>query len=324
MKRIFGAALVSLSLCIPMHAETFRTILAGRADVSADEQEGSSFALSYVDSLLIGLENNGRFLRGVELELKVPASYLKYKGSIAIAIYNELDKVPVAGVVDLKASRIGFDLIPNKLQAIYQIPLRAGLKASPYVSIPTGIQVPAQFPLLIRLMPVIKGLPEDIEVMRFQLSVKPVLSDEGALKLMLKYPESLKERPITVRVDDTVIDYPLRELTLKEGEHHLAIVSDDYRNESRRILIERGKVLELNVSLKDPTPVISFEAPENTSIFFDGIEISDTRASMIAEPGEHELRFRVGDYSVTKNITLIRGRTYKIALDIDLRISEYE
>ncbi|GAB1484742.1 hypothetical protein MASR2M78_35600 [Treponema sp.] len=324
MKRIFGAALISLSLCINLYAENFRTIIAGRTDVSAETQEGTPFSLSYVDSILIGLPNNGRFLRGIELELRVPATFLKYKGSLAIAFYNSLEKVPNIGVSDLSARRIGFELFPNKLQTVYQIPLRSGLKASPYVSIPSGIQNPSQFPLLIRLMPVIKGLSEDIENMRFQLTVKPVLSDEGALKLVLRYPESLKDRPLTVRVDDEVIEYPLRELVLKEGEHHLAIVSDAYRNESRRILIERGKVLELNVELQDPTPVINFEAPENTTIIFDGIEILDKRSSLSAEPGEHELRFNVGDYSVTKNITLIRGRTYKVALSIDVSISESE
>ncbi len=326
MKRVLCAALLILFLCGVAGAEAFRTIVAGRIDVSAAESDGASLPLSFIDSAVIGLGGDDRFIRGVELELRIPQAYFKYRGSLALVFYAGMDHVPASGVADLSAKRVGFEIMPNKLQSVYRIPLREGhgLKASPYVTIPTPIVPPATFPMLFRIFPVIKGMPEEMETLRFQLIAKPILSDEGALRLSFRYPEKLKDKPITVRLDDAVLDLPTKELFLKEGEHHLAVVSDDYRNESRRVMIERGKVLDLAVELQDPTPVVSIEAPENAAVYFDGQMVADPRSPLSAEPGEHEVRFSVGDYSVVKPITLRKGRVYRVALSIDVIVSEEE
>ena len=243
MKRISGATFLMLVISVAAGTENFRTLVAGQIAVSADSASSDPAALptlglSYIDSALIALKT-------VELELKVPQAYLKYRGSLAIAIYKAIGAVPTVGVADVSAERIGFELIPNKLQAVYQIPARKGhgLKASPYVSIPTGIVPPEAFPLLFRIWPVIKGLPEELEQLRFSLTAKPILTDEGALKLTLRYPEKLKDRNVTLRIDDEVRDPAIKEFMLKEGEHNLVIVSDDYRNESRAFTVERGKIL---------------------------------------------------------------------------------
>ncbi len=326
MKRALCAALLILILCGIASAESFRTVVAGRLDVSAAAPDGTSLPLSFIDSAVIGLGGDDRFMRGVELELRVPQAYFKYRGSLALVFYADLDHIPGAGVADLSAKRVGFEIMPNKLQTVYRIPLREGhgFKGSPYVTIPTGTVPPSIFPILFRVLPVIKGMPEEMESLRFQLVAKPILSDEGALRLSLRYPEKLKDKPLTIRVDDEVVDLPPRELILKEGEHHVAVVSDDYRNESRRIVIERGKVLDLLVELQDPTPMVAIEAPENATVHFDGKVVTDPRESFPAEPGEHEVRFSVGDYSVVKPITLRKGRVYRVALSIDILVSEEE
>jgi len=326
VKRGYGAALLSLVLGMPLAAEAFRTIVAGQVDLAVSDVDGQSIALSYVDSVLVQFKEGSRFIRGVELELKVPQSYLKYRGSLAVAVYADLKEIPKPGVADVNAFRAGFNLIPNKLQTIYQIPIRADaeLKASPYVTIPTEVIAPTSFPILVRLMPVIKGLSEEIEQMEFYLNVKPILSDEGAVRVVVRYPEQLKGRPFTMLLDDTLIPNPLEERLLKEGEHHLAIVSDDYRNESRRFVVQRGKVLELPVDLQDPTPLLVFEGPENSVVYFDQKKIEDYSAAIPTEPGEHEVRFQVGDYSIVKPLVVRKGRTYRIALTIDVTVSEKE
>ena len=331
MKRISGATFLMLVISVAAGAENFRTLVAGQIAVSADSASSDPAALptlglSYIDSALIALKTDPRFLRGVELELKVPQAYLKYRGSLAIAIYKAIGAVPTVGVADVSAERIGFELIPNKLQAVYQIPARKGhgLKASPYVSIPTGIVPPEAFHLLFRIWPVIKGLPEELEQLRFSLTAKPILTDEGALKLTLRYPEKLKDRNVTLRIDDEVRDPAIKEFMLKEGEHNLVIVSDDYRNESRAFTVERGKILEIALDLKDPTPIVSVEAPENARIYFDGQAVANPLASFPAEAGDHEIRFEVGDYSVVKPVVLLRGRSYRISLSIDVVVTESE
>ncbi|MDR2079653.1 MAG: hypothetical protein LBP74_08040 [Treponema sp.] len=305
-------------------AESFRALIAGSVEVSLDGRESASIPLNYNGSALISLDEETRFFRGIEIELQAPQRWLSYQGSLAMAVYADLDRIPPAGVADISGKRVAFEPLPGKLQIAYQIPIRPahGFKTSPYVSVPTGVTLPASFPILFRITPVIKGLTEELETMVFQLGVKPILSDEGALKLSPRYPEQLQGRPFTVLIDDVLIENPAEERLLKEGEHHLVILSEDYRNESRRFVVERAKVLDLTVELQDPTPLIGVEGPQNAAVFLDNAPV--LRESVLVEPGIHEVKFKVGDYTIIKTLTIQRGKTYRVALSVDIDVSESE
>jgi hypothetical protein len=294
--------------------------------VSLDNFGGDSTTLSYIGAAVISLDRETRFFRGIELELIVPQSYMAYRGSLALALYTDLDQPPGPGIVDLEARQISMEPIPNKIQIIYQIPIRPGhgLRDSPYATLPAGIVPPESFPLLFRILPVIKGISEDVETMSFRLSVKPILSDEGAVRINPRYPEHLARRPFTTLIDDEVVERPQDTRLLKEGEHHLVIISNDYRNESRRFIIERGKILELGITLQDTVPLVYFEAPDNALIFFDNEAVHSSRQPLTADAGLHEVRFQMGDYTVVKPLTIHRGKTYRVALAVDVSISETE
>jgi hypothetical protein len=307
-------------------AEPLRVVNAGNLLVSLDKPGGDSISLSYADSAVISLGEDIRFFRGIELEFTLPQTYLPHRGSLALVLYGNLDRIPEPGVADLDARQLFIEPIPNKLQVIYQIPIRSGhgLRPSPYVSLPAGIVAPASFPLLFRVMPVDKGLSEEVETMRFQLSAKPLFSDEGAVRVMLRYPEQLPGRPVTVLIDDEVAEKPQEARLLKEGEHRLVIISNDYRNENRRFLIERAKTLALTITLQDTTPLVFFEAPESARIFFDNEAVESGAQPLAAEPGLHEVRFQMSDYSVVKPLTIQRGKTYRVAMEVDVSVSESE
>jgi hypothetical protein len=294
--------------------------------VSPQNPEGTGISLSYIDSALIFLDQETRFFKGIELEFTVPQSYLFYRGSLALVIYGELNRIPELGVADLQARQLSFEPIPNKILTVYQIPLRErhGLRTTPYVSVPVGVIPPSSFPLLFRVMPVIKGLNEDIEKMIFTLLVKPIVSDEGGVKIIPRFPENLRDRPFTVLIDDMELENPSELRLLKEGEHHLVILSQDYRNENRLFMIERGKILDISIDLQDSTPHIFFEAPENARIYFDNTLISPGTGPIPAEPGSHEVKFQLSDYTLIKNLMVQKGKTYRVAMSMDVQISEHD
>jgi hypothetical protein len=306
-------------------AESLRVSIAGNLEISRDSAR-DSVPLGCNGSALISLEEDPRFFRGIELELAAPPLWLSYRGSLAMEVYADLDKVPPPGIADIQARRIAFEPLPSKIQIAYQIPLRAshGLRSSPYVSVLSGFTSPASFPILFRIIPVIKGLSEELENMAFQLSVKPILSDEGAVRLNYRYPEQLPGKPFTILIDDTVIENPGEEQLLKEGEHHLVVLSDDYRNESRRFMVERAKVLDLGIELQDPTPLMIFEGPENALIFLNEKPVSAAQGPVPVDPGVHEVKYQVGDYTITRPVTVQRGKTYRMALSVDITLSEDE
>uniref|UniRef100_A0A7C3E7L7 PEGA domain-containing protein n=1 Tax=Gracilinema caldarium TaxID=215591 RepID=A0A7C3E7L7_9SPIR len=312
------------AILTPLPAEPFRTTLKGTIEVSPLRPEGKTLTLTYIDAVAVTLTPDSAFLKGIELEFKVPQIYLKYRSSVGMSLYNGIKDIPKPGVVDFQLDRLAFEIIPAKLQAVYQIPLRSGhgLKTSPYVTVPTGIIQPQAFPLVIRLMPLIKGLSEEVETMEFGLTIRPIVADEGALKLRIRTPETMKDKPFTVLIDDEVVPDFNKERILKTGEHHLSIISEDFRSESRTFSIERAKTQDLTVDLRDTTPVIQFEAPENTKIYLDDTLLTNIRQSVLTVPGEHTVRFQVDDYSVVKQLSIEKGKTYKIALTVDVSVNE--
>ncbi|MDR1506520.1 MAG: hypothetical protein LBI67_05400 [Treponema sp.] len=324
IKRLF--VLYCLLACVPSGGwgESFRTSIAGAVEVSPHNPAGVSLAMGYNSAVFIDTGEDFRFCKGVQVELSAPRNWLSYWGSLGLALYAGADKKTAGGTADLDVRRVYFEPLPNKLQSVYQIPVRRshGLRNSPYSTVIQELPGDESFPLLFRLFPVSKGLSGEVENMLFQLSVKPIIGDEGAVRFIFRYPEQLAGKPFTVLVDDVLLEDTSGEQLLKEGEHYLSVLSDDYRNESRRFMIERARVLDLTVELRDPTPLILFEGPRDARIFLDNVPVTAGGGLLPVEPGVHEIRFQVSDYTIIKTMTVQRGKTYRAALTVDLAVSE--
>lgn len=309
---------------IHLHSEPFRTVVESTIEVSPERPQGSSASIGINSSLLINLGPEARFLRGIEITVSAPQNWIPYRNALVMVIYNNLTPKTASGVVDISGTRIALEPLPARLQTIYQIPVRQnhGLRTTTSVTVPTGITLPNTFPILFGFIPAMKGLSSELESMRFNITVRPILSDEGAIRLNFRYPAQLRNRPFTVRINDTVITNINEQILLKEGEHHLVILSDDYRNESRRFVVERAKIIDLSIELLDPTPIIIFEAPQNARIYLNNTQIPRTQESVTVDPGNHEVRFQVGDYTVTRSINVQKGKTYRVSMAVDVTIQE--
>ncbi|MCL2764058.1 MAG: hypothetical protein FWD40_02105 [Treponema sp.] len=308
---------------IHLGAESFRTEVDGTIEVTPERTSEGPISIGINSAVIIDLGAEARFLRGIELEITAPQMWLQYQGSLVMLMYNSLSPQAASGIADMAGNRIAFDPLPSRLRIVYQIPIRPqhGLRTTTTVSVPSAIAQPATFPIMFRLMQVAKGLPDEFERIRFNLVARPILSDEGAVRLIPRFPPQLRNRPFTVLINDNVISNISEQIMLKEGENHLVVLSDDYRNISHRFVVERARVTDLIIELQDPTPIIIFEAPQNAQIFLNNSQIRN-RDSVTVEPGAHEVRFQVGDYTVTRNLNVQRGKTYRVALAVDLNIHE--
>ena len=324
MKHIHYIILIFQLININLGAESLNVLIVGETEISLDRIEGVSIPLSCLDSALIRIKGDPRFFRGIQFDLTAPANFMAYRGHLASVFYNNLSGNLQAGTANIYGNLLCFEPLPEKIMNTWQIPVRSahGLRSSPYVTIPTDIVSPNSFPLLFRLMPVIKGITEELEKMVFILHVKPILSDEGAVKINLKYPDQLPGKPVIILINDKVIENINEEVLLREGEHHLLVLSEDYRNQSSRFTVERAKVMELLVELEDPTPLLLFESPEGTRIFVNNIPVYNINAPFAIEPGSHEIRFQMSNYSIIRPITVQKGKTYKVAMSIDVNITE--
>jgi len=318
-------AIIMLFSYFNLYAESFRTVVEGVVEVSSVSAD-NAISLGINSSVIINLGSETRFLRGVEIEITAPQSWLPYRGSLGMYIYNNINPQTADGITDMDGRRVAFEPLPSRLRIIYQIPVRQqhGLRSTTSATVPTGVVQPSSFPIIFRLTQVSKGLPDDFENLSFNFTVKPILSDEGAVRLIPRYPAQLRNRPFTVLIDDNVIPNISEQILLREGEHHLVILSDDYRNESRRFVVERSKTVDLTIELQDPTPIIIFEAPQNAQIYLNNTLIPRRSDPVTVDPGQHEVKFQVGDYTLTRTLNIQRGKTYRVSLAVDLTVQEDE
>ncbi|MDR2541993.1 MAG: hypothetical protein LBC80_00860 [Treponema sp.] len=325
MKAVLLLAIFLLFPGFMLHAEYFRTVVDGSIVISPERMSGDAVSIGINGAVLINLGDT-RFLRGVELEITAPQNWLQYRGALVMTMFNHIEPTIASGITDFYGRQIAFEGLPSRLRIIYHIPIRSahGLRTTTSVTVPSAVVQPSSFPMLFRLMSVEKGLPAAFEQLRFSVVARPILSDEGAVRLIPRFPPQLRNRPFTVLINDNVISNISEEILLKEGEHHLVILSEDYRNESRRFIVERARVIDLIIELQDPTPIIIFEGPQNTTIFLNNTQITDIREPIMVEPGTHEVRFQIGDYTVIRTLNIQRGKTYRVALDVDITIHEEE
>lgn len=308
-----------------LYAERIHVIVKDKIVLNGGEPAVTAASLSYDDSALIFLQGDIRFIRGVEFELTSPQSWLSQQGSIAFGFYSNLNKIPDLNLnTEIDSTQLVLEPIPNKIQMIYQIPVRAqhGLRGTPYLTLAKTPVPPEDFPLLFRLTPITKNINKEIEAMRFHLSVKPIFSDEGTLIVSIHKPDFLPNGSYTVLVDEQVIENPGTESLVKEGEHTVTLLSTDYRSENRRIVIERGKTLHLSITLHDLTPLVVFEAPAQARIFVDNTAITRTNAPLAVEPGIHDIRIQISDYVISKTVSIEKGKTYRIAFIVDMEVTE--
>lgn len=320
MKNFFFLA-IFLFLANVIFGEDIRVNIVDTTELSRDKN--AILQLGYNDAAAVFLDRDTRFLRGIELELTAPQLWLSHHGSLAVVLYTSPNKTPSKGSIELVAKQIRTDVLANRIQTVYQIPVRKNhnLRNTPYAAVLPSV-LPSELPLIVRIMPISKEISDEVQNMRFQLNIRPVLSDEGAVKINVRYPSNLMNKPYTVLVDDKIVEAPNDEQLLREGEHFLMLISSDYRNESRRFVIERGKNIELNITLQDLTPLIFFEAPDSARIFLDNTRISQITTPRPVEPGNHEIKVQLSDYTIIKSIYIQKGHTYRIAFTVDLAVQE--
>ncbi len=324
MKVVRYALVLSLlfPLSVGLYAESFRVRSLTPVLVDQKKAEATSVPLGYNDAIGISFPREATFLKGVEIEIKIPQDIVSYRNSMAYGVYKQVRPAPQAQSIDYQADRIELQPLPSRLSFVLQIPLRPdhGLKSGPYATVVPFVHDPRQGPLLFRLLPVMKGLPENIESLSFAVKIKPILANEGGFRLAVSYPDG-HAKPITVRVDERPVEDITTMLVLAPGNHHLSIVSQDYRNEVRMFTVEVARVTELSVALQGTAPRLLLEAPENAVISVDGAAVANPREPRELEPGEHTIQFTIGDYTITRQVLAERGKDYTVSMLIDVNVT---
>lgn len=282
------------------------------------------------DAVVIQLPQDTSFLQAIEIEIKIPEDIAAYWDSVAYSFYTDLQQTPDSTRIDYTGTRMYINTIPGRLSLNLVLPLQENhsLKQNPY-----SVLLPQMYSLedkiiFMRFQLVMKGIPESFDKNYFLITVKPVYVDKGRLQLDITYPvdgeqQSIK-KPYTVYIDEKQVALENNTGILDTGMHHLSLISDYYRNETRTFSIEQAQTTTLGVQLRDITPTLQFSVPVGTEIFLDENPVSNIDTPFLITQGEHIIRFIVGGYEVVQKLQAVNGRSYIANLSIDIDITESE
>lgn len=293
------------------------------------------------EGIYIKIPEDKTFIEGFEIEIKIPKIIATYRDSVIYSFFSNLTPEPKASLIDYSGTKLFIDTIPNRLsinlQAFFENSTQA--KPSPYSTLlPFKIEKNHES-LALRFQLAMKGLPESFFTSEFTVTIKPILKNEGLLELNLIYPNTesvinldskeaekieseINDQQILVYIDDNLIEEYNQPILLKTGMHHISVISENYRNEVRTVIINQGVRTSLDIELKSINPELSIVAPENTKIFLDDAEITDIQSKIPISPGEHTVKFIVGDYELIKSITISNGKSYVVSLFVDIKLEE--
>lgn len=259
------------------------------------------------------------FIEGLELTLSIPDELAKYRDSFMLNIYYNLDTAPRESLKSYRGQLLLSQIVPVSKKIFISIPLIKGINSDVIPGSILSKQVDkTEFPLILSISPVMKGIPSTVLSSIFELEIIPVLSTKGVLVLNL----SGSENQYTVILDRNNLSYK-NEYVLEEGIHQITIRSDNYKEISQSFVISRGNTTKLDLIMEQLLPTVMFEAPEGAEIILDGEKINtSTSKSIQISPGEHVVRMKLGDYSLSKKFTIDAENKYKISLFLDILIQE--
>lgn len=315
----------ALAMSASVFGESFRTGKLHLLSVKQEVDFEAQVHLGTNESLAMKLPEDKTFIEGIEIKLDIPEAIAYWQDCVACSVYNKISPVPSENQIDYSGSRQFVSTLPGRLSWVLQVPLRKenSLKQNQYTTLMDSVVEFADGTIFLRLQPVMKGVPEEAMESKIKLTVKPILSDQGELKLSLTTADSKKPENTTIYVDDKIVTLSKAgKVFLDKGVHNLSVTSPSYRNEVRTLRIDRAKTTELQVELKSIEPSLFVSAPEGTKTFLDDKAFTAFGKETYIEEGEHKIRFTVGDYEIVRTINAIKGKTYKVNCSVDLTITE--
>ena len=332
-RKLFFSLLFTL-LSSALFAETFRVAKCHVLELKEDPSYSASEKVGLNDALTIRLPEERLFLEGIEVKMEIPEETATWRDCCGAYIYDGIRPVPTPQQIDFSGSKIFFGVLPGKLSWVLQIPLteNAQFKTDQYTKTIEKIPSAQGNFVFLRLQQIMKGVPDEVMNSKITFTVRPILSDKGLIKLKLTYPESAEPSSsaaadsVTVFIDNEAYHTSDAEkgLVMTTGIHNISVISENYRTEVRKVRIDQAKRIEVPVELKSIEPSVIITAPEGAKVYLDEEVFDAFGKEKPLEEGDHKIRCKIGDYEILRTISVIKGRTYKVNLTVDLQISETE
>lgn len=317
--------LFSLLPCAEARSDNIRGGLIDSVTITPDNQQGYTGSVRLEDLIAVDVADEYGLINCLGLEIQQTEEQRKYYGSFGIYLYTSVVPSPDSSIRGYTGTNVLLGVLPASASVLYQIPLKQEYKPSgtlPAVLIQKPVEKD-RLPLLATILPLMKGVPSRAAEEPIRLRIFPILSDFGLSDIAIEYEGEQKASAVLVDGKEVILsDKPL---ILASGIHLLTVkMSEEYKKEVN-LIVEKGKRSTVRVLVENPDAKIYFSIPEGGSLFVDGEKLNVIPSKpRELEPGFHTFTIRIGDYSMSKNITLNPGKTYTISIIMDMNIKEKE
>lgn len=303
-------------------AEDFRVHKMNIIELSSPFEKKTA-VLGVNDALCVTLPEDQTFIEGLEVSLKVPDIVLEWRDSVAWSLYSNISPAPAEDKIDYSGTRIEVGTFEGNTLYTVKIPTKSdnSITSDKYSRLVSAVAQNEGRSVFFRLQLAMKGASDSITDSRFEVTAAPIVSDKGLIILDAQ-SEDGELKSFSVFIDEKQRSLDNGSILIPEGNHTLSIVSDFYRNEVRTVSVERAKSTKVNITLRDIKPVVRLVAPENTQIVFDEREIPPEERTFPTTQGEHTVKFYVGDYEITKTLSLENGKNYNVSINMEAIVTE--
>jgi hypothetical protein len=319
--------LLYFSLIGSVFAETIRGPVVDTIVIEGEAGFKKHMVLTASDLVFLSLGDNKRFLKGLQLEISLSDILKRYSDCFALEIYHTVTPDPGSGGIEYSGKRIFFKVLPLLNKLYVNIPLTKNSSNTGYlppdrfvVSSPISEK---NFPLLISIQTVMKGIPDSVLEKSFYISMEPELEKKGVLQLSLKKPAGFEEEGYEVMVDDALLEGMEPEYVFETGIHSLKVRSEAFKEENTSFSIEAGRTTRVEIVLQRSKPVLTIDMIEGASFYLDGEKLSLAAGEeMVIDEGAHTMLIKIGEQTITKKIDVMSGKRYNIFLIFDIKVKE--
>ena len=311
----------------PVYPENIRGLVVDEVILTPAAGSEATSALRLEEMVSVSVAENQRYLKAVHLEILLSNTLKKYFDSFGLVIYKNVSPVPRRGGLAFQGERIFFHYLPYLNRVYVTIPTTPPDDAE--TAPPVGSfrleepVLPEEFPLLIAVIPLMKGIPNSIQDKQFYITLRPVLVKKGLLQLTLQYPPGSEYEALEITIDGQPLEAPDGSLELESGIHSLNIRSLAFKEVNATIAIESGKTSKVDIILEELAIGLTLEAPQEAEVYLDGEKVNNHSQTVYPlDPGSHLVRIKIGDYSISKKFTAKSGKNYHISCVFDIFINE--
>ena len=317
---LFLLSLLSTSL----FSESLRGVVAVDLLVTPSQPSAVDIELTLDEFAVLRLPEDRQFLEGVQIEIILSETLKRYADSFGIGLYYRVRPEPAKTLRSYTAERGLFAVLPHANRGYIRIPLAEGGDLSSSVPIlSSDVITPEDFPVLLGIQPVSKGIPDSVLSRKFFLSVVPIIEPRGLLELDLQRPKGFEEDSVELLVDDQFAHIDEFPLILDAGTHRLDTRSDVFLPVSASFSVDPGQTTRLDVRLEPNVAIVTVESLAGATVYLDGNKvILAGNEKLLLTDGPHTVRFKIGEYSVSRKFSVNKGKNYRITLVFDVEIKE--